>query len=237
MGVERVDRKQEHEPATTGFSRAGATANLVAGYVTDGAATTYHTRQQDVFGYTWECPKAAFKSENALNYKNIHNILNAMDAVPKVSPDAFEHQRLGVDFVMPYYGNTTSSQNTTYYTNMREVLKTIAVGAYNYKGEDYTEDPLISVTDPSNYPYNRAMTIYTIKPTLLISDAIDGTLAENFGTASVSGSDNKLGTNIYIDKFIDNLIDVFLITRAISAMCWAICLTIRVLPSSAWWTP
>lgn len=198
----------------TGFSRAGATANLVAGYVTDGAATTYHTRQQDVFGYTWECPKAASKSENALNYKNIHNILNAMDAVPKVSPDAFRHQRLGVDFVMPYYGNTTSSQNTTYYTNMREVLKTIAVGAYNYKGEGYTEDPLISVTDPSNYPYNRAMTIYTIKPTQLISDALNDRLAENFGTSAVTGSDNKLGTNIYIDKFIDNLIDVFLNSKA-----------------------
>ena len=198
----------------TGFSRAGATANLVAGYVTDGAASTYHTRQQDVFGYTWECPQAASTNENALNYKNIHNIINAMDAVPKVSPDAFKHQRLGVDYVMPYYGNTTSTQNTTYYTNMREVLKTIAVGAYNYKGEAYTEDPLISVTDPQNYPYNRAMTIYTIKPTQLISDALNDRLAENFGTSAVTGSDNKLGTNIYIDKFIDNLLDVFLVSKA-----------------------
>ena len=106
----------------TGFSRAGATANLVAGYVTDAAESIYHTHQRDIYGYTWECPQGAAKSENALNYKNIHNIINAMDAVPKVSPDAFQHQRLGVDYVMPYYGNTTDSQNTAYYTQMREVL-------------------------------------------------------------------------------------------------------------------
>lgn len=198
----------------TGFSRAGAAANLVAGYVTDGAESIYHTRQRDVYGFTWECPKGAAKTENALNYKNIHNIINAMDAVPKVSPDAFQHQRLGVDYVMPYYGNTTSNQNTAYYTQMREVLKTIAVGAYNYQGEAYTEDPLIEVTDPANYPYNRAMTIYTITAVQLISDALNDRLMDNFGTVSVSGSANKIGTNLYIDKFIDNLIDVFLKSKA-----------------------
>ena len=209
----------------TGFSRAGATANLVAGYVTDDAATTYHTRQQDVFGYTWECPQAASTTEITLNYKNIHNILNAMDAVPKVSPDAFEHQRLGVDFVMPYYGNTTSSQNTTYYTNMREVLKTIAVGAYNYKGEYYTEDPLISVTDPSNYPYNRPVSIYTVSARQLIDDGLSGSFGDNFGTVHVvTGFLNRLsrgyvssilgGEKWYMDKFIDELIDVFLVSPA-----------------------
>ncbi len=197
----------------TGFSRAGATANLVAGYVTDGAETIYHTHQRDVYGYTWECPQAASTDEIALNYKNIHNILNAMDAVPKVSPDAFKHQRLGVDYVMPYYGNTTSSQNTTYYTNMREVLKTIAVGAYNYKGEYYTEDPLISVTDPDNYPYNRTMRVRTITATQLIGDAIDGTLAENFGTVDATGSNLKI-TPKHIDEFIDDLIKVFLVSKA-----------------------
>ena len=209
----------------TGFSRAGATANLVAGYVTDGAATTYHTRQRDVFGYTWECPQAASTNENALNYKNIHNILNAMDAVPKVSPDAFKHQRLGVDYVMPYYGNTTSSQNTTYYTNMREVLKTIAVGAYNYKGEYYTEDPLISVTDPTNYPYNRPVSIYTVSARQLIDDGLSGSFGDNFGTVHVvTGFLNRLsrgyvssilgGEKWYMDKFIDELIDVFLVSPA-----------------------
>ena len=197
----------------TGFSRAGATANLVAGYVTDGAASTYHTRQQDVFGYTWECPQAASTNENALNYKNIHNILNAMDAVPKVSPDAFKHQRLGVDYVMPYYGNTTTTDNETYYTQMRDVLKTIAVGAYNYGGESYTEDPLIHITDPSQYPYNRTMRVRTITATQLIGDAIDGVLMDNFGTVDATGSAQKISAK-HIDEFIDDLINVFLVSGA-----------------------
>lgn len=197
----------------TGFSRAGATANLVAGYVTDDAESIYHTHQRDVYGFTWECPQGASQNENALNYKNIHNIINAMDAVPKVSPDAFQHQRLGVDYVMPYYGNTTSNQNTSYYTQMREVLKTIAVGAYNYAGEYYTEDPLISVTDPSNYPYNRPMTVYTITATKLLGDALDGELMDNFGTVEATGSAKKL-TAKYIDQFVDDLINVFLVSGA-----------------------
>ena len=197
----------------TGFSRAGAAANLVAGYVTDGAESIYHTHQRDVYGFTWECPQAASTSENALNYKNIHNILNAMDAVPKVSPDAFQHQRLGVDYVMPYYGNTTTAQNTAYYTNMREVLKTIAVGADNYAGQAHAEDPLISVTDPDNYPYNRTMRVRTITATQLIGDAIDGTLADNFGTVDATGSNLKI-TPKHIDEFIDDLLEVFLVSKA-----------------------
>ena len=197
----------------TGFSRAGATANLVAGYITDGAASTYHTRPCDVYGYTWECPKGASTSENALNYKNIHNIVNAMDAVPKLSPDAFQHQRLGVDYVMPYYKNTTTAENETYYMNMREVLKTIAVGAYNYKGEYYTEDPLIRVTNPSQYPYNRTMKIRTITAGQLISDALNGTLTDNFGTVDATGSDQRIPAQ-HIDEFIDDLIDVFLVSGA-----------------------
>ena len=195
----------------TGFSRAGATANLVAGYVTDGAETIYHTHQRDVYGYTWECPQAAAASENALHYRNIHNIINGMDAVPKVSPDSFNHQRLGVDYYMPYYRNTTGSENETFYANMREVLKTIAVGAYNYKGEYYTEDPLIQITDPSQYPYNRTMRIRTITATKLLSDALDGTLTDNFGTVDATGSDQRIPSQ-YIDQFIDDLIQVFMVS-------------------------
>lgn len=209
----------------TGFSRAGAAANLVAGYVTDGAESIYHTHQRDVYGFTWECPQAASTSENALNYKNIHNILNAMDAVPKVSPDAFQHQRLGVDYVMPYYGNTTTAQNTAYYTNMREVLKTIAVGADNYAGQAHAEDPLISVTDPANYPYNRPVSIYTVSARQLIDDGLSGTFGDNFGTVHVvTGWYNRLSRGYvnsilgnekwYMDQFIDELIDVFLVSPA-----------------------
>lgn len=200
----------------TGFSRAAAVANLVAGYLTDGGST-YLTEQRNVFAYTWECPQAASTSENALNYKNIHNIINPMDAVPKVSPTQFGHQRLGVDYQMPYYGNmpnkgTTSADkalNKTYYERMQEILGTIATA----KKSDGSVDPVITAV--ANFPYNNPVPIYTITGWKLISDAAGGNLGKNFGTEAVSSSDvtSRL-KNVYMDQFIDSLIDVFLTSKA-----------------------
>ena len=189
----------------SGFSRAASVANLTAAYMTD-RAEEFHSAQKDIYGYTWECPQAAETTKDPLDYKNIHNIVNAMDVVPMVSPSVFEHQRLGIDYVMPYYKNTTSSENTMYYNRMYDVLKTIAVGT-TYKDGTYEADRLIADLDPSVYPYNRPVPIYTIKPTQLISDAISGDLMNNFGTATVSGSDNKLG-NVYLDEFLNNVLKV-----------------------------
>lgn len=191
----------------SGFSRAAAVANLTAAYITD-RAEEFSTAQKDIYGYTYECPQAAPTATDALQYKNIHNIVNAMDVVPMVSPSVFEHQRLGVDYVMPYYKNTTSSENTLYYNRMYDVLKTIAIGT-TYKDGTYEADRLIADLDPSVYPYNRPVPIYTIKATQLISDAINDHLMDNFGTVAVSGKDNKLG-NVYLDEFLDNVLKVCL---------------------------
>ena len=204
----------------TGFSRAAAVANLAAGSISD-SPSVYHTsaHQQygnpDVYAYTLECPQAASVNEPALNYRNIHNIINPMDAVPKVSPDEFGHQRLGVDYQMPYYNNmpnqgTTSSDkalNKTYYERMQAVLGTIATA----KKADGSADPV--VTAVANYPYNTTVPVYTITGLKLISDAAGGNLMNNFGTEAVSARNVKIG-NVYMDQFIDNLIDVFLTSKA-----------------------
>ena len=192
----------------SGFSRAAAVANLTAGFITKDAAR-YQTTQEDVYGYTWECPQGAAVTENPLEYKNIHNILNALDAVPKVSPTEFEHQRLSVDYYMPYYRNTNSpEENTAYYNRMYEVLKTIAVGT-TING-NYKEDLLIKSVNPDNYPYNRPLELYTIDFWQLIGDAASGKPMENFGTKPYTGSGKLGGGGWYIDTYIDNLINVFL---------------------------
>ena len=233
----------------TGFSRAAAVANLVAGYLTDEGGT-YKTQPKDVYGYTWECPQAAKKTDspdtNFTNYKNIHNILNPMDAVPKVSPDAFEHQRLGVDYQMPYHGNANPTLNDSLYKQMYQVLKTIAVGN-GIKTDPLVNDPDSSGDDdgyvsPAKYPYNKPMTIYTVNATKLMTQAIgyaagSDTLMKEFGTEQAEhkhkegwliqttrgnvekllgwdgGSDYKTST-WYIDKFIDELVKVFLTSDA-----------------------
>ena len=212
----------------TGFSRAAAVANLVAGYLTDGGST-YKTQKKDVYGYTWECPQAASTiGENALDYKNIHNILNPMDAVPKVSPSEFNHQRLGVDYQMPYHGNVTSTtQNDTLYRQMFEVLKTIAVGN-GTEPDPLVEDKTTTAANdgyvsPDKYPYNSKITIYKMTVPQLALDALGGNdvLMSNFGTVTASGnmsdSSKLLGrtTNgLYLDQFVDNLINVFLTSNA-----------------------
>lgn len=224
----------------TGFSRAAAVANLVSGYLTDGG-NQYKTQPRDVYGYTWECPQAAKKTDspdtNFTNYKNIHNILNPMDAVPKVSPDAFEHQRLGVDYQMPYHGNVTSiQQNETLYSQMYNVLKTIATGC-EYTGK---ADPLIETVDPSNYPYKTPITIYTVYARDLMtqllgyaaaSDKENTDLMKKFGTREAEQEHGLFGGNVesllgwngkndyktstwYLDKFIDELVKVFLTSNA-----------------------
>lgn len=209
----------------SGFSRSAAVANLTAGYITD-RASEFNTQQKDIYGYTYECPQCAESSENALAYKNIHNIINQMDLVPRVSPSEFHHQRLGVDYVMPYHGNTTATENEDYYQRMYRVLQTIAVGK-TFNGQ-YTEDPLISAVNPSSYPYNRPMTPYKLSTGKLITDAISGNLMTEFGTEEakkrgfltgnvdhVLGDLDDNGTcDWYLDDMLDEIINVFLVSNA-----------------------
>lgn len=209
----------------SGFSRSAAVANLTAGYITDRAAE-FGTQQKDIYGYTYECPQCAETSEDALAYKNIHNIVNQMDMVPRVSPSEFHHQRLGVDYIMPYHGNTTSAENEEYYNRMYRVLQTIAVGK-TFRGE-YTEDPLISAVNPSNYPYNRTMTPYKLSATKLVADAIAGRLMTEFGTEEskkrgfLTGNvdrvlgdlDNNGTCDWYLDDMLDEIVNVFLVSNA-----------------------
>lgn len=176
----------------TGFSRAAAVANLVAGYLSDDQATFHTSDRQlngnpDVYAYTWECPQAAKKTNspdtNFTNYKNIHNILNPMDAVPKVSPDAFNHQRLGVDYQMPFHGHVdsgkiNSSKHTDMYNQMFEVLKTIATGSeYTEEKDPLVDDPTTSdeydgYVSPSKYPYNSPIKIYRVSGSKLMEQAL-----------------------------------------------------------------
>lgn len=80
---------------TTGFSRAGATANMVSG-----ALNTYHslpngtfTEPENIYCYTFEAPQGAVRSSLKGDYSNIHNILNLNDLVPLVAPYSWNFSR------------------------------------------------------------------------------------------------------------------------------------------------
>ncbi len=191
-----------------GYSRAGAIANLVAGDITKNA-THYKTSMDNVYGYTFEAAAGALKSEdpNGTNYPNIHNIINAMDLVPRMSTPLFNHCRLGVDYLLPYYGNTTAENNTAYYNNMYSVLPTVAAIADVYNRnvtgneKDKTEDAVITDSDPSVYPYNRTIQIKSFG----ITDFNNGFVSD------VSNSRSTIAPNsgLYLDQFLDQFMDAF----------------------------
>lgn len=84
----------------TGYSRAGATANMVAGAIDNRACALggCELELKDLFAYTFETPAGVIDSD-AKNekYYNIFNILNKNDPVPRVAPSDWDFKRYGAD--------------------------------------------------------------------------------------------------------------------------------------------
>ena len=91
----------------TGYSRAGATSNLVAKKLTD------EYGEKKVYAYCFEAPKGGVASEmkEGHTYKNIHNVINAVDIVPTVGPAQMDFIRYGVDHIVPGYEVGTDGYN------------------------------------------------------------------------------------------------------------------------------
>jgi uncharacterized repeat protein (TIGR02543 family) len=90
----------------TGYSRAAATANLVAGKIDEGVVSFpgCTLALSDLYAYTFETPAGALESDTNANsqvYNNIFNIINLNDLVPKVAPEAWLFDRYGTDQEIP----------------------------------------------------------------------------------------------------------------------------------------
>ena len=81
----------------TGYSRAGATSNLVAKKLTDDYG------EDKVYAYCFEAPKGGVVSEmkDDLTYANIHNVINGVDIVTTVGPEQMGFIRYGMDHIVP----------------------------------------------------------------------------------------------------------------------------------------
>ncbi|MCM1092035.1 MAG: VWA domain-containing protein [Butyrivibrio sp.] len=88
----------------TGYSRAAATANMVAGALDKGEVELNGCTLElkDMFAYTFETPAGVVDPE-AKNekYKNIFNIINRNDLVPRVAPEGWDFTRYGNDRFLP----------------------------------------------------------------------------------------------------------------------------------------
>lgn len=84
----------------TGFSRGGATANLVSKRMIE----RYWGSGNKIFSYTFAAPQGGVQSSQKLedkSYYNIHNTVNISDFVPYVAPVEMGFKRYGVDHYVP----------------------------------------------------------------------------------------------------------------------------------------
>lgn len=105
----------------TGYSRGGATANLVAGELNNGRKLPQVTLgSSDLFAFCFEPPAGTLEKLGAKDTKhhNIVNIVNLNDVVTKVAPNAekFEFTRYGKDIILP----TKETVGETQYSLLRD---------------------------------------------------------------------------------------------------------------------
>mgnify|MGYP004626734929 CR=1 FL=1 len=130
----------------TGYSRAAATANLLAADVNNkklvGTSACYDLNDynysaDNVFAYCFETPRNT-RDKNAKNatYNNIFNIVNRIDPVPRVAPAAWCYVRYGKDCYLP--------SKETYPEKVYENLTKYVSENYNTvslkKSQSYKED-------------------------------------------------------------------------------------------------
>ena len=131
----------------TGYSRAAATANLLAADVNnktlDGTSACYDLSDynydtDDVFAYCFETPRNT-RDKNAKNatYNNIFNIVNRIDPVPRVAPAAWDYVRYGKDCYLP----SKETYNPKAYSNLVKKVSNNFDKIYTGKGDkSYKED-------------------------------------------------------------------------------------------------
>lgn len=97
----------------TGYSRAAATSNLVAGALDSGATLSdaVTLAHDDLYAYCFETPAGTTDgdSNDKSKYGNIFNIINPNDVVTKVAPSAMGFDRYGIDRVLPTRENKYKS--------------------------------------------------------------------------------------------------------------------------------
>ena len=104
----------------TGFSRAGAVANLVAANLNRSSMLS----RDQVYAYTFAAPQAiwlAAEEDMIEGFQNIFNILGASDMVPQIVPGEWGYARYGIDKWLP--GAEFNSNFKQLYSKLQQVLK------------------------------------------------------------------------------------------------------------------
>lgn len=118
----------------TGYSRAAATSNLVAGALDSGSelGSTVSLSPEDLYAYCFETPAGAVSanSNDKGIYGNIHNIVNPNDVVTKVAPAAMGFRRYGYDHVLPSKANKYNAYSEELQNMLEQYHKIESTGEY-----------------------------------------------------------------------------------------------------------
>lgn len=115
----------------SGFSRAGATTNLVGAYLDEG--NIKQVKPKDVYAFCFECPQNTTSLWNIDNqYRNIVNIINPIDLVPKVAMSAWGFKRFGTDYILP--SMEAAADYSVLWQSMQEEYKNLLM--YNLPEDD-----------------------------------------------------------------------------------------------------
>lgn len=106
IGINQESLNDECVVWIVGYSRAAATANLLAKKLDDGSIEGVGTN--NVFAYCFECPQNSRASNlSDSKYNNIMNIVNPLDFVTMVVPADWGYGRYGQTFFLPYVEGVT----------------------------------------------------------------------------------------------------------------------------------
>ena len=181
-----------------GYSRGGATANMVAGALNNScrAEIGVDISSDNIYCYTFEAPQGILTSQIAGSDANIHNVLNTNDLVPLVVPSAWGFTRFGCDCETPHYfpsryttdpagfeaAELAMRQQMEEMGFTEEYLASIGSG-FSYSVEEFTSVPTVHISWQHFLPKGRPLywTEETMVPTReVLLKAVDFLATEVF---------------------------------------------------------
>ena len=203
--IKSYDIKGDIKLWITGYSRGAATANLVAGSLTNdpGQLSNVTLAKKDLYAYTFATPQGALKDsvKPGSKYTNIHNIISKKDLVPRVAmssliPKGF--QRYGVDHFLPdrltiphyKYWNMEDKMLKQYYSldsndalNYKlDAFEFLELGVKGVKTEIWGME--VDLPDLNHFENNLVHTNYDIDQSSFVDNFVSSITKENIKTRS-----------------------------------------------------
>lgn len=198
----------------SGYSRAGATANMTGGLLDKALinnenilGSTVDYTKEDIYAYCFEAPQGAYYDDtlddievHGENYNNIFNIINTNDPVPYVAMSELGFTRFGID---KYLTDTLS--DATYEEDINKVKKVYAkFDNYSALGSDY----LIDKFKYKNLTFGDGKLISLAEDTNHINWPQGLLLKELLNNLSIKGVLNRSN---YVTNFEEGLRDIFIV--------------------------